>query len=249
MVNGFTAEGKTLPEAFHEAIFKMARFSEFCPCPDYNTNTKECSNVTIVVDEPLTEPRISRMVICGPRELQQYEMEVLDGILNFRIGKGWSYTYNSRIAPQLEFIVEELKRNPWSRRAVVDVRDWQYDAENDSPACLQHIQYMIRGGKLHCYVLFRSNDFLNATYMNMWALIRLQEKIAGLLGVPVGCYCHRVNSMHIYEKDWKRLEDYVLSIMHRKPEELTYHYEQQFKSMMEESIPGIMEMVEQLKES
>ena len=61
-------------------------------------------------------------------------------------------------AEQFEFIENELRRNPSSRRAVIDVRDWRRDTAKESPACLQHIQYFIRDGALHCKVLFRSND-------------------------------------------------------------------------------------------
>jgi thymidylate synthase len=234
-----------LTSAYHSALYALWENGEITECPDYNQKQKECS-MTISVKNPIAEPRISKLIIGGALELSQYEREVLDGILNFRIGKGWSYTYNSRIMTQYSFIIDELKRNPFSRRAVVDVRDSKYDITNDSPACLQNIQYFIRNGKLDCCVLFRSNDLPEATFFNMFALIKLQEKIAKELSVEIGSYTHRANSMHCYEKDFKLLEGYIKGIKER-PEDLTYEYEGFYKDLMEEAIPEIMKNVEELK--
>ena len=45
---------------------------------------------------------------------------ILDGILDFEVERGnWAYTYHSRMAGQFDFIVQELRRNPDSRRAVI----------------------------------------------------------------------------------------------------------------------------------
>ena len=142
-------QGKTLPEAYHSALKALHLQGEMSDCADYNQQQKECG-MTIYIEEPITEPRISKLIIGGHADLYQYEKEVLDGILNFRIGFGWNYTYNSRITPQIPFIINELKRNPSSRRAVIVVRDWQYDITNDSPACLQIMQFFIRNNKLDC---------------------------------------------------------------------------------------------------
>lgn len=238
--------GKTLPEAYHNALVQLHELGQITDCPDYNQMQKEVS-MTMYVEEPASEPRISRLFIGGFRELQQYEMEVLDGILNFKIGHGWDYTYNSRISEQMDFLYSELRRNPDTRRAVIDVRDWKKDTEegNDSPACLQHLQFFIRDNKLHLKILMRSNDAPEATFMNAFAFIRLQEKVAQDLGVEMGSYTHRANSFHCYEKDFKLLEGYVARI--RENNNLTYEYEGFFKNLMAESIPEILKQVEVLK--
>lgn len=241
-------QGQNLTEAYHKALQALYSHGEISDCTDYNQKQKECA-MTIHIENPLQEPRISKLFIGGHSDLQQYEMELVDGILNFRIGHGWNYTYNERIMKQYPFIIKELKRNPSSRRAVIDIRDWQYDSKdgNDSPACLQHIMYTIRNGKLDCFILFRSNDLPEATFMNMWGLIKLQEKIAKELGIGVGTYTHRANSMHCYEKDFGLLEGYIKGIETKTIEELTYNYEDFYKDLMDESIPEINEKVEQLK--
>ena len=138
--------GETLPEAYHNALLALSRHGQITPVSDYGTAQKELS-VTMVVKNPLKEPMISRCFIGGARDLEQYRQEILDGILDFEIEKGnWDYTYHSRMAEQFDFILSELRRNPDSRRAVIDVRDWRVDSKKSNPACLQHIQYFIRDG-------------------------------------------------------------------------------------------------------
>lgn len=236
--------GTTLPEAYHEALTTLAECGELVECPDYNTTQKEIS-MTMVVEQPLAEPMISKLFIGGYRELEQYRQEMLDGILDFEVEKGnWAYTYHSRIAPQIPFIVEELKRNPYSRRAVIDIRDWEVDSKSSDPACLQHIQYFVRDNKLHCKVLFRSNDACKATYMNAFALIMLQKRIADELGYKAGSYTHRANSFHCYAADFKLLENYVERL---SSEDVTYNYVGEWDELMEEVKPEIAAMVEELK--
>lgn len=237
--------GTTLPEAYHKAIRLLKMHGEEVPCPDYNTNQKEIS-LTMVVEHPLQEPMISRLFIGGYRELEQYRQEILDGILDFEIERGnWAYTYHDRIAKQIPFVIEELKRNPYSRRAVIVVRDWEVDSKNTDPACLQHIQYFVRDDKLHCKLMFRSNDACKATFMNAFALIMLQKRIADELGYEVGTYTHRANSFHCYAQDYKLLEGYVKR--YESEEDTTYDYASDWEELMMEERPSIAAAVEELR--
>lgn len=239
-----TVYGHTLPDAYHKALKHLARDGDYVPCPDYNTSQKELS-MMMVVRKPIAEPMISRLFIGGYHELEQYRQEILDGILDFEIAKGnWAYTYHDRIGYQYNFVIDELKRNPYSRRAVIDVRRLA-DMRHDDPACLQHIQYFIRDNKLHCKVLFRSNDACKATFMNAFALIMLQKRIADELGIEVGTYTHRANSFHCYEKDFALLDGYVERI--NSGENLTYNYVGEWDELMEEAKADIADKVERLK--
>ncbi len=242
--------GKTLPEAYHKALVELYKNGEVVECPDYSQKQRECS-LTVCVEQPLLEPRVSRLIIGGAHELQQYEMELLDGILDFMIGTSenvWEYTYHERYAHQVPFIISELRRNPYSRRAIMNIRNFEIDSTNVDPACLQSIQYFIRDGALHCKIMFRSNDLPEAFFYNAFALIRLQERIAKELGVEVGTYTHRANSMHCYEKDFALIEGYIKGIEERGADELTYEYSGFFKDIMEEEVPSILDMVKAQKE-
>lgn len=241
------ARGKTLPDAYHHALMHLALNGEIGSCSDWNTTQKELS-MTMVVEEPLSEPMISKLMIGGPKDLEQYVQEIVHGILDFEVEKGkWAYTYHSRAAQQIPLVIAELKRNPDSRRAVIDIRDWRVDMESNDPPCLNHIQYFIRDGKLHCKVLFRSNDACKATFFNAFALIMLQKYIADCLYIDVGTYTHRANSFHCYARDFGTLEAYADKIAHMDIEDLTYNYKGEWDEMMAEARPEIARMVEELK--
>lgn len=268
-------ETYTLPRAYHKALLHLYIDGEIADCADWNQKQKEIS-VTIVIMNPLEEPMISKLFIGGPEELEQYRQEMLEGILDFEVEKGnWAYTYHDRMVNypkynhfnfhstggklcksytrhslnQIDFVINELKRNPSSRRAVILIRDNLEDAYSDDPACLQHIQYFIREDKLHCKVLFRSNDACKASFMNMFALIMLQKRIADELRIEVGTYTHRANSFHCYEKDFPMLEKYFNAYLYdcESQEKTTYNYVGDWEEIMEECKPMIAKKVEELK--
>ncbi len=261
--------GKTLTDAYHGAILGLEKYGEEADCGAWNDTQIEVS-MTMHVEDPLGEPAISKCFVGGPEDLQQYVMEMLDGILDFEVERGnWAYTYHQRYADQIQFVIDELKQDPSSRRAVMTVRDKDADMGSGDPACLQHIQYFVRGGKLCSIVLFRSNDACKAAFMNAYALIRLQKRIADALELPMGTYSHRANSFHCYGKDKGLLKGYTTRItkaMEEVPEavtgipcgieifsftdpeeEVTYEYEDGWDELMEGAIPDIMKKVETLK--
>ena len=96
-------------------------------------------------------------------------------------------------------------------------------------------------------VLFRSNDACKAAFMNAFALIMIQKMIADELGIKVGSYTHRANSFHCYERDSGLLDGYVNRIHDGKDDDITYSYEDDWKEVMEEFIPEILESVKVLK--
>ena len=245
--------GNTLPEAYHRAILALREEGELFSCKDWDQDQRELS-MTFVAQTPLAEPMISKLYIGGARELQQYTMEILDGILDFKIGDGWAYTYHDRMFnhrgfDQIAFAINELRRSNDSRRAVAIIRDNDVDASNDDPACLQHLQYFIRNDALHCKVLMRSNDATKASFMNAFAFVMLQKRIADTLGLPVGSYTHRANSFHCYEKDFKLLEQYAKGIKTQDILALTYRYDDFYKELMEDAIPEINQQVAELRKN
>ena len=243
--------GESLAEAYHRALEMLYDCGEKEDCGDWGCTQLEAS-MTIVVQNPFAEPMISRCCICSPESLEQYRQELLDGIFDFNIGKGWDYTYHDRMVYPVEqkvWVVNELKRNPSSRRAVIDIRRPEKDCFSDDPACLQNIQYFIRKGKLDCKVLFRSNDATRANFMNSFGLIMLQKEIADKLGVEVGAFTLRANSFHCYESEFENLENYVKKIekVGYTDKSITFEYKGNWDKKMEDSREVIAEKVRKLR--
>ena len=242
-MNEFLVTGETLPEAYHKSLLCL-QDAPVIPCPDWNTEQKEVS-MTMVVEHPMHEDRISRLFFGDPASLEQYVQEMLDGILDFEIERGnWAYTYHQRYANQYQFVLNELRRNRYSRRAVMDLRTPD-DMTNEDPACWQHAQYFLRDNRLQCKVLFRSNDACKAAFMNAFALIELQKKIAIELCVGMGSYTHRANSYHCYARDFGMLDVYCARI-NSGDDDLTFSYIDDWWEQMREARPAIAKKVQDL---
>lgn len=117
-----------------------------------------------------------------------------------------------RVAPsdftQWQYVIDELKRDPDSRRAVIHIRQPQdsYLAQKDVP-CTLSLQFFIRDEKLHLVVQMRSNDLILGTALDVPAFTFMQEMMAMELGVDLGYYYHTSNSMHVYERHYQMCED------------------------------------------
>ena len=114
---------------------------------------------------------------------------------------------------------------------------------------MQSMQFFIRGNKLDCMILFRSNDLPEAFFFNAFALIMLQERVARELGVEIGTYTHRSNSMHCYEKDFQLLKNFVKAIAEKQSGDLTYNYRDDWDEIMKSEIPAINKLVEELRKN
>ena len=125
----------------------------------------------------------------------------------------------------------------------MNIRDFEVDSSNEHPACLQSIHFAIREDQLNMTVMMRSNDAVQATYMNAVGFIALQKRVAAELNVPVGSYTHISYSFHAYENCFERLTKYTEAIRMKDIKDLTYHYRGFYDALMKDEIPAIMAMV------
>jgi thymidylate synthase len=106
---------------------------------------------------------------------------------------------------QYQNVLEELRRNPFSRRAVMIYTrpmiwaDYNIDGMSDF-ICTNTVQYFIRNDKLQVVVQMRSNDVVFG-YKNDYAW---QEYVAlalcDELGVELGDIIWHVGSLHVYSR-------------------------------------------------
>jgi thymidylate synthase len=238
--------------------------------------SKDCS-MTIVVRDPLSEPMIHKDFPGGLDDLQEYVMEVLDGIKDHLVRSSaddkqdtrWEYTYHQRlfkytvpgikkIFDQIELLSVKLAKTPHSRRAQAII--WKVWEDNfcDDPACLQSIWCRLvqddnRIWHLNTNVRFRSNDAYKAAFMNMFALIQLQQKIARRIyelsgkEIKMGRYVHQADSYHIYGSYFKEFEDrFIKALDKRTFEQRTFRYTD-IKELMDASIPMILDKASKMQ--
>lgn len=105
---------------------------------------------------------------------------------------------------QIEKIIELLKMDPSSRRAVLNINvPNEHVIDTRDEMCTICLNYQIRNKKLYCTCVMRSNDFNFGVKHDLPFFISLQKYIADRLGVDYGSYTHIAFSMHLYNRDIK----------------------------------------------
>lgn len=109
---------------------------------------------------------------------------------------------------QVEKVIELLKKDPTSRRAVININTPNKDViETKDEPCTIALQFMIRKGNLDCTAMMRSNDIWFGTPYDIAFFTELQKYIAQRLDVGYGYYTHFATSMHLYDKDYDKVQN------------------------------------------
>jgi len=264
------------------------------------------ATMLITIADPLKEPMIHKDFPGGPEELQEYVMEVCEGIKDHLVrdtrdpgDTRWEYTYHQRLFAykvptlrpfdQIETLCQKLAKTPYTRRA--QAVTWKVWEDNDcyDPACMQSIWCRIveesrspgveesniesrecssstprlldsstpglldsSTGFLNMNVRFRSNDAYKAAFMNIFALVQLQQKIASRVSelsgrtIRVGRYCHLADSYHLYGSYFREFESRFLTALEKRTfEQRTLRY-QDLRESMESARPAILEKARQM---
>lgn len=115
-----------------------------------------------------------------------------------------NYGYQWKRNNQIGYIIDELKKDNYSRRAVISIYDGkEHDKYKLDTPCTCYIQFQIINNELCMSVYMRSNDLVFWFCNDQYQFSMLQEKIAIELWIPVGWYYHHATNFHIYEKHYK----------------------------------------------
>ena len=102
-------------------------------------------------------------------------------------------------------------------------------------------------------VRFRSNDAYKAAFMNIFALVQLQTRIAKRISeisgkdIKIGRYCHIADSYHLYGSYFEEFKGRFLGALEKRTfEARTMRYED-FSEMMEAARPSILERVKDME--
>ena len=202
--------------------------------------------MTMIVEEPSSEPMIHRAFPGGLDSLEEYKQEVLDGIKDHWVrdpddpdDQRWEYTYHERIfsflpgngssrgIDQIEALIGKLVEAPFTRRAqAITWKPW-CDPDCYDPQCLQSLWFRILEEDegvwtLNMNVRFRSRDAYDAAFMNCFALISLMERVAGSIAraagreVRLGRYVDMSDSFHIYGRRLGDFENGFLKLVQER---------------------------------
>jgi len=278
-----TARGRSLAEAWENSLLALYWFGVEIHT-EYDRRDEKGNfldppsrdaTMRMIVEEPLSEPLIHRAFPGSLEDLEEYRLEVVEGIKDHWIrdpsnpeDQRWEYTYHERLfayrrsrqekpVNQIEKLAEKLAQAPYTRRAQAITWQVWMDPEIEHPPCLQSLWFRLLPVEEGIYQLnlnlrFRSRDAYDAAFMNAFALIFLMRKVAELIEkkakfkVRLGRYLDESDSYHIYGY---RLEDFrnrfLKQVLNRSFEERTWTLEFA-QPIFEEARPRILEKVKKL---
>ena len=123
---------------------------------------------------------------------------------------------HSRGTDQIEWLINEIRTNPDSRRLILSAWNPNQLSQMALPPCHYAAQFRVINGKLNCMMTMRSNDaFLGAPF-NIASYSLLTHILARETGLEVGELVYSIGDAHIYTnhfdqvKEQLRREEYIL---------------------------------------
>ena len=107
---------------------------------------------------------------------------------------------------QLANLMEQLKKNPDSRRHIISA--WNV-AEVDKmalPPCHTLFQFYVAEGKLSCQLYQRSADVFLGVPFNIASYALLTQMVAQCCGYEVGDFVHSFGDVHIYKNHFEQVD-------------------------------------------
>lgn len=195
--------------------------------------TKEVRNATIVLTDPVAAIPMgvgrklnmkigaveTTQLIAGVSSAMQLNLASNNAFEAYMNDGRLLGAYGPRLFGQLENVVRMIARDPDTRQAAALVwrgneTDLALDGNKDVP-CTVALSWNVRDGKLNASTVMRSNDVHLGVAYDFWMFTRLQMTLAWALGLELGDYRHHAISLHVYERDWGKVDEF--EVLDREP--------------------------------
>jgi len=105
---------------------------------------------------------------------------------------------NGETIDQIQNVLDEVKRNPDSRRLIVSA--WNVGALSQMalPPCHAFFQFYVADGRLSCQLYQRSADVFLGVPFNIASYALLTHMMAQVSGLRVGDFVHTLGDAHLY---------------------------------------------------
>lgn len=115
-------------------------------------------------------------------------------------GKQWRSweTADGRTIDQISNVVEQIKKNPDSRRLLVVAFNPGDVDKMALPPCHAFFQFYVANGKLSCQLYQRSADIFLGVPFNIASYALLTHMIAQVCNLAVGDFVHTLGDAHLY---------------------------------------------------
>ena len=137
--------------------------------------------------------------------------------------RSWQCPDGSTI-DQIQWLVDEIKRNPDSRRLIVNAWNVADLSKMALMPCHAIFQFYVADGKLSCQLYQRSADLFLGVPFNIASYALLTHMIAQVCGLGVGDFVHTLGDAHIYSNHFDQVNEQLsrtprtLPSLHLNPE-------------------------------
>ena len=123
-------------------------------------------------------------------------------------GKQWRSweTADGRQIDQISNLIEQIKKNPDSRRLLVIAFNPGDVEKMALPPCHAFFQFYVANGKLSCQLYQRSADIFLGVPFNIASYALLVHMIAQVCGLQVGDFVHTLGDAHIYSNHLEQVQ-------------------------------------------
>ncbi|HVV98298.1 MAG TPA: thymidylate synthase [Rhodanobacteraceae bacterium] len=132
-----------------------------------------------------------------------------DGELGPVYGKQWR-SWNcpdGRTVDQIAWVVDEIKRNPDSRRLIVSAWNVADLPRMALMPCHTMFQFYVAGGKLSCQLYQRSGDIFLGVPFNIASYALLTHMVAQVTNLEPGDFVHTLGDAHLYSNHFEQARE------------------------------------------
>jgi len=124
-------------------------------------------------------------------------------------GKQWRSWAGAdgREIDQIRWVVDEIKRNPDSRRLIVSAWNVADLPRMALMPCHTMFQFYVANGKLSCQLYQRSGDIFLGVPFNIASYALLTHMVAQVCGLGVGDFVHTLGDAHLYSNHFEQARE------------------------------------------
>ncbi len=149
------------------------------------------------------------------RSLQQAGVTIWDewadaeGNLGRVYGAQWCdwRTADGRSINQIDWLINEIRRNPDSRRLIVSAWNPGEIETMKLPPCHVLFQFYVHEGVLSCQLYQRSADLFLGVPFNIASYALLTKMVAQVCGLKAGDFVHTFGDLHIYSNHMEQVKE------------------------------------------
>ena len=108
---------------------------------------------------------------------------------------------------QMQWLVDEIKRNPDSRRLVISAWNVAELPKMALMPCHSLFQFYVVDGKLSCQLYQRSGDIFLGVPFNIASYALLTHMVAQACGLGVGDFVHTLGDAHLYSNHYDQARE------------------------------------------